>query len=414
MDFSQERQIKYIDKIMHWCFMGLVFILPIAHTMSIRSVFMFLPMALWLYKMVLKKEILFVRNQMTLPLTVFAIVATLSVFTAINPKYTLRELRGEMITDFLLFFLILNNIRDMKQVNNIVLSLLIGSFVQGIYSSLHYFSMDWNLLNYDIKVGGLTGGYISYSVFLISILPFVAYKIVDSSGSKRFFFIGLIFINLFMLYLTHQRGAWIALIVQVFTFFLLLRRWILCTAVVGVIAVTLFLIPSGILYHGQKGINVAADNALNTDNTINSRIALWRFTLKEIGQHPFTGIGFGRHSFSMQYQQFRKTDLWHAHNTFLNLTIQLGFQGLLAFAFILYRLARTYWIALKEAEGETYYFFLASLISTVGFFVRNMFDDHYVDDNAQMFWVLTGLSVAVFINIKKLTYSSIFSEGRFK
>src|SRR3990167_9776405 len=88
MDFSQERQIKYIDNIMHWCFMGLVFILHIAHTMSIRSVFMFFPMALWLYKMVLKKEILFVRNQMTLPLTVFAIVATLSVFTAINPKYT--------------------------------------------------------------------------------------------------------------------------------------------------------------------------------------------------------------------------------------------------------------------------------------------------------------------------------------
>jgi len=414
MDFSQERQIKYIDKIMDWCFMGLVFILPIAHTMSIRSVFMFLPTALWLYKMALKKEILFVRNQMTLPLTIFATVAILSIFTAINPKYTLRELRGEMITDFLLFFLILNNIRDMRQINSIVLSLLIGSFVQGIYSSIHYFSMDWDLLNYGMTVGGFTRGGISYSVFLIAILPFVAYKIIDSSGSKRFFFIGLMLINLFMLYLTHQRGAWIALIVQVFTFFLLLRRWILCTAVVGVVAVTLFLIPSNIFYHGRKGIDITADDALNAGTSINRRIAIWRFTLKEISEHPFTGIGFGRHSFSMQYQQFRRTDLWHAHNTFLNLTIQLGFQGLLAFAFILYCLARTYWIALKDADGKTYYFFLASLISTVGFFVRNMFDDHYVDDNAQMFWVLTGLSVAVFINIKKLTYRGIISEGSFK
>jgi len=414
MDFSQEKQIKYIDKTMDWCFMGFVFILPIAHTMSIRSVFMFLPMALWLYKMVLKKEILFVRNQITLPLTVFAIVATLSVFTAINPKYTLRELREEMITDFLLFFMILNNIRDMKQVNNIILSLLMGSLIQGIYSSIHYFSMDWNLLNYGIRVGGLTGGGISYSVFLISILPFVAYKIVYSSGSKRFFFLCLLFMNLFMVYLTHQRGAWIALIIQVLTLFLFLRRWILCIVVVGAIAVSLLFIPTGTLYHGEKGIDISTYDPFQASNSINSRIALWRFALKEISKDPFTGIGFGRHSFSMKYQQFRRTDVWHAHNTFLNLTIQLGFQGLLAFAFILYRLARTYWIALKEAEGETYYFFLASLISAVGFFVRNMFDDHYVDDNAQMFWVLTALSVAVFINIKKLTYSSIFSEGRFK
>src|SRR3989337_327869 len=75
MVLQKEKQIEYIDKIMDWCFMGLVFILPFAHTMTIRSIFIFLPVFLWLYKMVLKREVLFVNNQMAIPLSLFAIVA---------------------------------------------------------------------------------------------------------------------------------------------------------------------------------------------------------------------------------------------------------------------------------------------------------------------------------------------------
>ncbi len=100
MDLSQEKQIKYIDKIMDWCFMGLVFILPIAHTMSIRSVFMFLPMALWLYKMVLKKEILFVRNQMTLPLCLRG--HSLPAFCPLLESFRLQKKQSKgMLLDFL-------------------------------------------------------------------------------------------------------------------------------------------------------------------------------------------------------------------------------------------------------------------------------------------------------------------------
>ena len=131
MDFSKNKQLEYIDKIIEVCFICLVFILPVAHTMTIRSIFIYLPAILWVYKMILKKEVLFIRNQMTLPLIIFSVIAALSLLTAVNPGYALRELQGEMITDFLLFFLLLNNVRNMKQVNRIILSLLFGSLVQG-------------------------------------------------------------------------------------------------------------------------------------------------------------------------------------------------------------------------------------------------------------------------------------------
>ena len=415
MGLSRNKQLEYIDKTIEFCFMGLVFVLPIAHAMTIRSIFIYLPAILWVYKMILKKEGLFIRNQITLPLIIFSVIAALSLLTAVNPGYTLHELQGEMVTDFLLFFLLLNNVRNMKQVNRIILSLLFGSLVQGIYSVFTYFSQNGNLLesllDYNVKAWGLTAGYISYSVFLVTLIPFIFYKIMTVTGQKRFMFILLLLLNLFMLYLTHQRGALVALFVEVFIFFWFVKRRMAYLVTVAA-ALAIFIIPSNLLYHGTNAIDFQTEETAKYENTINSRIALWKFTAGEISRHPFTGIGFGRHSFSAKYDQFRGTDLWHSLNTFLNITIQLGIQGLLAFIFILYRLTKTYVSGLKESRGEAYYFFLASLMCITGFFIRNMFDDHYVDDNGQMFWVLTGLALAVFIQIKKLAYngSSFLSE----
>lgn len=409
----KENRIKYIDNVMEFCFIGLVFILPIAHTMTIRSIFIYVPIVLWIYNMALQKKFLFRRNHLTIPVIVFSITAVLSLFTAVDPAYTLRELKGEMLTGFLLFFVLLNNVHNMEQVNRIILSLLFGALVQGIYGLFTYFSQNWSLLDYDVRAWGLTAGYISYSVFLITIMPFIFYKIMTSVRQKRVLFIMLFLLNLFMLYVTHQRGALVALFIQIFIFFWFVKRK-LAYAVIGLAVLTILIMPSNMLYHGKDVVDLKTEDALDHENTINSRIALWKFTLKEISSHPFTGIGFGRHSFSTKYDRFRGTDLWHALNTFLNIAIQLGIQGVLAFIFILYRIAKTYLAGLKESKGEAYYFFLASLMCIAGFFARNMFDDHYVDDNGQMFWVLSGLALAVFIKIEKIPYSDILSKIRLR
>ena len=411
MSLSKEKKLKYIDKTIAVCLMGLVFILPMAHTMTIRLIFIYVPIALWIYRMALEKKPLFIRNHMTMPVIVFSIIAALSLFTAVDRGYTLRELRSEMMLGFLLFFVLLNNVRNMKQVNRIVLSLLFGALVQGVYGVFTYFSQDWSLLDYNVKAWGLTAGYISYSVFLVTVIPFIFYKVMASVKQERFLFILLLLLNLFMLYVTHQRGAQVALFVQIFIFFWFVKRKIILI-LIGAAALAIFVMPSHLIYHGKAVVDLKTEGAVNHNNTINSRIALWKFTTREISRHPFAGIGFGRHSFSTKYDQFRGTDLWHALNTFLNLTIQLGVQGVLAFIFILYRLIKTYVAGLKESEGEVYYFFLASLMCIAGFFVRNMFDDHYVDDNGLMFWVLTGLALSVFIQIKKLVYNDIFSQIR--
>ncbi|MEK6531157.1 MAG: O-antigen ligase family protein [Deltaproteobacteria bacterium] len=402
MSTSTERQIEYIDRVMPWCFAGLAVILPVAHTMTIRSIFMFLPAMLWIYKMILKREFLFLKTPMTLPVALFAAVAVFSLFTAVSPRYTLRELRGEMATDFLLFFLVLNNVRDKKGVDFIITGLLLGGLANGVFSVFDYFLKGGDMFDYSIKVSGLTAGYISYSVYLVSIMPFAVYRALESRGKERGFYIFLALLNALMLFLTHQRGALVAVFVQALLFFWFIKRWLLI-AMLALAAVSVFVMPKNLLYHGDTSIDVNVMETEHYKNTINSRIALWRFTLKEISEHPFTGIGFGRHSFSEAFSRFKGTEHWHSLNTFLNITIQLGVQGLLVFLLMLFMLARAFTRGIMRSGGPTRYLLLAFFMSMAGFFARNMFDDHYVDDNGAMFWVLMGLGVYVSFQAEKLS-----------
>jgi O-antigen ligase len=93
--------------------------------------------------------------------------------------------------------------------------------------------------------------------------------------------------------------------------------------------------------------------------------------------------------------------MWHAHNTFLNLAVQTGVQGLLLFCFLLYRMLK-YCREREKCGGSPVirYFSLATFLMIITFFVRNLSDDFFIDDSALLFWFLSGIVFAV--EIKEL------------
>jgi len=411
MRLSGQKQAAYLDKAINVCLVGLVLVLPVAHTMTIRMIFLFLPLALWIWKMVVKKEVIFVNNSLLFPLLLFSVFVVISYFSAIDPAYTLREIRGELGTNILIFLVVVNNVNTMKDAERLITALLLGSLLHGVYSLYLYLSGPLNIMDLNHKVGGLTGGYITYSVFLMIAIPFMVYRAIKSPMPMKGFYIMLLFFNLFMLFLTHQRGAVLALVAEAFVFLILTRRWKSMAVFALLLVISVQLLPDHVIYHGQRGINIEAAQSKDYRNTIESRIGLWWFTTGEIASRPFEGIGFGRHSFHKKYEQYKGTDLWHAHNTFLNLAVQLGVQGLLAFLFLLYVILATLYRAFKAAN-ENSILYAAMIALVTGFFIRNMFDDLYVDDSAQLFWVLIATAMAVFAKIDKLVYERLFPKFR--
>lgn len=420
MGLTEERQIEYIDAAILWCFMGLVIVLPIAHIITVREFLIYIPVALWIYKLALarlkrgmavEKRPVFEKSHLLMPMLLFFLAAALSLFTAVDFDYSLRQFLSKLTVDFMLFFLVFNNVRGMKDVNRIILALITGCTAQGVYSFIRFFFIDnGSLASFAVKAGGLTGGYITYSVLIITVLPFIAYMMLTSASGRRLFFAAILLFNTFMLYLTFQRGALVALFVQAMIFLGFLRRWWMCAALVAAAALVVYALPADLVYHGSKGVDFSNEKIKDYGNTINSRVAVWKFALKEIAEHPFKGAGLGRYSFAAKHSQFRRTDLWHAHNTFLNTAVQLGLQGLAALLFILWRVGRTHWLGVNESEGDARMFFMASFVFIFGFFARNMFDDLFVDDNSEMFWFLTGLAFAVFLRFERLSYKGVFSK----
>ena len=89
--------------------------------------------------------------------------------------------------------------------------------------------------------------------------------------------------------------------------------------------------------HGEKWSKLW-ENPEEMGGTAGDLVAVWKHSAGEIAKHPLSGVGLGRHSFSKAYPEFRATHqplLWHAHNMFVDIALQLGLQGLAAILWIM-------------------------------------------------------------------------------
>jgi O-antigen ligase len=289
-----------------------------------------------------------------LPILLFTLVAGLSVVTAVDPRYSLEEFIGEWVTGICLFYLMVNNVRP-EQIKYILGALLLGIIP-----------------------------YVFLAVFFLK------------KKSHRFILLILLSLNLFALLLTYSVGSWVAIMVLA-----LVAGWIFAPRKVFI----LFLLLIGlIIFLGAPQKVFQYYDRLTASNTYpdfyNARWILTKFTLEKIKEAPFQMNGFGSRTFAKKFrgfvEKYKGAQMWHTHNTFLNVAIQTGLQGLLLFCFLLYRLLK--YCQGRENLGEwlvTKYFSLATFMMIITFFPRNLSDDFFIDDSALLFWFLCGMVFAL-------------------
>jgi O-antigen ligase len=161
----------------------------------------------------------------------------------------------------------------------------------------------------------------------------------------------------------------------------------------------LILAPKGVLWHDAT-MTQGSTAPGGKIETVDARWAATRFSLERIVENPFQMIGFGRRSFVKKYHDFylryKGVLIWHAHNTFLDIALQTGVQGLFIFIFLLYKFLGIFHAGAKPGEEALpRLFLLASFWMVIVFFVRNLSDDFFVDDSALLFWLLAGTGVAI-------------------
>ncbi len=118
------------------------------------------------------------------------------------------------------------------------------------------------------------------------------------------------------------------------------------------------------------------------------RIARFKTGLEMAWEQPL-GIGFGRNAFAhavkFKYNEHRSS---HSHSGLVDLTIGIGFPGLLLWIGFLLSL---WWFALRRAIGHRSYPALLLLLIVSGFGIRMIVDSIIRDHMLQQFFFLVGL-----------------------
>jgi len=387
--------------------------LPFAGITFSREIGLLLGSAFWLARLVLTRKWDLVRTPLDLPLALFFAAGLLSLVTAVDPGYTLHELRGEMLKGILIYYLAVNNLRTESRAKVVLWALLAGTLVMDLYGVAHFFIQGGNLLRAEVQEAGLHRGSHELGTYLVQVGPYLMLGLflIKRRAQRAALILFLVF-HCLLAYATFTRVVIVALAVEVaLVLFLAGVSWkMILTALALALLVMAVVLPRPILVLGDKEYEGAARlGKVGVLGLKGSRTDLWAKSLDYLKKHPFSGVGFGRRSWTKAFPEMkaRHPNFWHGHNTFLNLAVELGLQGLAAFIFLLSRIFKELWPGRgREAFGRTSgppgLLITAAWVMTCGYFLSNLTDDIYNNDAALLFWLLIGCA----FSMKKFTLGS--------
>ncbi|HET7363210.1 MAG TPA: O-antigen ligase family protein [Burkholderiales bacterium] len=208
---------------------------------------------------------------------------------------------------------------------------------------------------------------------------------------------GALLIVLFLAsaFATQNRTVWLGFALEVAVFVVLLalrragdRRAQLSIALAGAVVVAAT-VPVVLLVQAEREITGAF--SIRAD----PRFSIWPKAMQHIEQRPLAGYGFGRGLLRDRLPGEANQELaWHAHNLFLDVTLQTGLIGLVLFVVLLAAVLRHGLRFAADANAVSAASGMALIAVLVGMLTRNMTDMLLVRQNSLLFWGLTGVLLA--------------------
>ncbi len=319
----------------------------------------------------------------------WALVCLASVAYAVDPMYSLREVKSEVGNSMLACFAFFVIAASPERARTLLRALAAGLAFIGGWAILAWLfnGLQWN-------EEGRYGGIGVFASYLVAILPALVWLAVSETHvAWRRLALGLLPFILLLAFATGQRAVWPVMFLQgMLIWYLLVRAgrlprprfawgWIL--VFIASLAVVAMQWASHHRYHD----NPVANPALSAD----PRLQFWPTLVQEIAKHPLTGGGFGRRALSKAYPELLpkyNQQLWHGHNLFLNYGISMGVPGILAIALLFGFWASFFW---RATTGPAELAGIAGLTLVIGVLMRNQFNDFFMRDMSLLFWAQIGL-----------------------
>lgn len=189
--------------------------------------------------------------------------------------------------------------------------------------------------------------------YLILIIPIaVAMFIGRGEGMRRtsaFFCIGVMGA---CLVLTWSRGAWLGLIFGALLFLFMWHHRSMWLVIAGIAAIPMlpYILPQSIISRFSSIGDLS-------DSSTSYRVHIWHASAKMIGDNPISGIGVGEGAWDQIYPLYTYMGVEaapHSHNLYLQIWLELGLTGILAFVlflFFLYQSGFTMFARIGSMQG---------------------------------------------------------------
>jgi O-antigen ligase len=327
--------------------------------------------SLWLLRSHLSDTWKEQRWPLVVPILLFALASLVAVANAYDVSYSYKSLKK--LLEFLIFFWILNCIRENNLRNSLSIVLISSATLSGLLGLYQYWA-DFNE-SYQNRIEGSLSTYMTFAgLLMLSGVIALAWAMFQKQ-TQRWVWIPILIITSCLL-LTLTRQAWFGFLTAlVFLVFFWKKKVLLLLPIIFLITYIVSPVST------QKRIN---DMFSGEDATFEMRTSLWKGGWEIFKDYPLTGCGFRCVDLvNSQYPdptgyigRFRGM-----HNNFIQLAVDTGVLGLTAWLgiwFCFFRLLYHKATALERNIFEHWTIFGSSAavlaILAAGLFETNLYD----------------------------------------
>jgi len=332
---------------------------------------------------------------LNLPLCLFALLGFLSVLTSVSITLSLKGFFFKLLEGILIYFIIVETVNDRKKLNLVlvVMSLTIlllcadGIFQHRIGQDfIRHYPVCGHRIHASFSNPNGFGCWLAVMLPLVFSLGMIKHKNFPQK-IIRFLIWGLICAAAFCLLMTYSRGAWMGAAIGLFFIGILKKNRFLIIAV-PIMIVLPFIVPASNIK--ERLFSIIAFNS-------SGRVILWHEALAVIKDFPIFGCGLNTYSIIAPSYKFTADGGTYPHNSYLQMTAELGIVGLVAFAWIIFRLFKTSLESIKMIKDGFYSNVLMGLSAgMLAFLVHSFFDvNFYALQLATLMWFVMGLIIAV-------------------
>lgn len=310
-------------------------------TITPETLFIVVFLFIWFLKAARENKPFLTKTNLDLPIFLLVLSGFISLTNSVEPVESIQAFIAGFIQPIALYYIIVNNIKSVKQLKPILYAILIGFLIASSYSLYLFLNQ-----GYDIRMGYTFGNPNRHAFYVVVMLPYLIALL--SLPKKKYKGIINIFLSVIILLvilsqiMTASRGGILIMgfIIMAFFYNRHYRLLVMKFVPIFIVLIAIGFSLKGELLQSKFGFfakRFAVEGLYNA-----SRLDIWEGSIAMIRDHPLVGIGlnmfrkiFPRYMIPNPRYLLPEGLTLSAHNSFLQAWIELGLLGILAFVGIL-------------------------------------------------------------------------------